>query len=140
VLVNPFRTTLVRLALSQGWLVQRIYESQCGPACRPLSAAGIQTWRGPLQQPGFLQVVGYELAGHGIPSMTLAQLRGLHGVGVPKLVVYGRADPQMSPADAAMTAARIGARAPVEVPGRHLTMVSSPWQVAAAVNSVPAVR
>ena len=34
-LINPFRTTILRLALSSGWLIRRIYASQCGPACAP---------------------------------------------------------------------------------------------------------
>jgi pimeloyl-ACP methyl ester carboxylesterase len=135
VLINPYRTTLVRLAHSQGWLIQKIYQSQCGPMCRPLSAAGIETWRRPLQQPGFLQVMGYELAGHGIPSMSAAQLRELRGIPVPKLVVHGRDDPQMGAGDAASAAASIGAPPPVAIPGRHLTMISSPRQLAAAINA-----
>ena len=73
---------------------------------------------------------------HGIPSMTGAQLRALRGVAVPKLVVYGRDDPQMSPADAASTAASIGAPRPVAVPGAHPTVVSSPRRVAAEVDTL----
>lgn len=134
-LINPYRTTLVRLALSQGWLIERIYASQCGPTCRPLSAAGVETWRRPLQQPGFLQVVAYEL-GHGIPSMSDRQLRELRATAVPKLVVHGRDDPQMDAAQAAAAAARIGAPPPVAIPGRHLTMISSPRQLASAINAL----
>jgi pimeloyl-ACP methyl ester carboxylesterase len=133
-LINPFRTTLVRLALSSGSLINRIYQSQCGPACPPLSAAGVRTWQQPLQQPGFLDVVGYNLR-HGIPSMTGAQLRALRAIHIAELVIYGRNDPQIGPADAAATAARIGAPAPVAIPGRHLTMISSPRQLAAALSA-----
>lgn len=138
-LINPYRTTLVRLAVRSDWLVRRIYQSQCGPACPPLSATGVQTWRLPLQQPGFLQVVAYNLR-HGIPSMSAAQLRQLRAAPVPKLVIYGRDDPQLSPSDAAATAARIGAPAPVAIPGRHLTMISSPRQLAAAINAFIGLR
>jgi pimeloyl-ACP methyl ester carboxylesterase len=46
----------------------------------------------------------------------------------------GADDPQMSAADAAATARRIGAPAPATAPGRHLTMISSPSQVAAALR------
>jgi pimeloyl-ACP methyl ester carboxylesterase len=134
-LINPYRTTLVRLALSQGWLIQRIYASQCGPTCGPLSAAGVETWRRPLQQPGFLQVVAYDLE-HGIPSMSDQQLRELRATAVPKLVVYGHDDPQMDAAQAAAAAARIGAPPPVGIPGRHLTMVSSPRQLASTINAL----
>jgi pimeloyl-ACP methyl ester carboxylesterase len=134
-LINPYRTTLARLALSQGWLIQGIYASQCGPNCRPLSAAGVEAWRRPLQQPGFLQVVAYEL-GHGIPSMSDQQLRELRATAVPKLVVYGRDDPQMNAAQADAAVARIGALPPVAIPGGHLTMISSPRQLASAINAL----
>jgi hypothetical protein len=42
----------------------------------------------------------------------------------------------MSHSDAALTARRIGSPPPVYVPGRHLTMIASPRQVAAAIDSL----
>jgi pimeloyl-ACP methyl ester carboxylesterase len=136
-LIDPYRTSLLRLALSQDWLIRKIYDAQCGPRCPSLSAAGVETWRLPLQQPGFTGEVTYTLR-HGIPSMTSAEFAALRALPVPKLVVYGADDPQMSPADAAATAGRIGAPSPVTIPGRHLTMISSPGQLAAAVGKVGA--
>jgi pimeloyl-ACP methyl ester carboxylesterase len=136
-LVNPYRTTVLRLALGSGWLIRQLYDAQCGPGCPPLSAAGVETWRLPLQQPGFESAMTYSLR-HGIPSMTSAQFSALRAVAVPKRVVYGNRDPQMSASDADATAARIGAPPPVVVPGRHLTMISSPRQVAAAVRALVA--
>jgi pimeloyl-ACP methyl ester carboxylesterase len=136
-LTDPYRTSLLRLALSQDWLIRRLYSAQCGPLCPSLSAAGVETWRLPLQQPGFAGEVTYTLR-HGIPSMTSAEFAALHDLPVPKLVVYGAGDPQMSPSDATTTADRIGAPPPVTVPGRHLTMISSPSQLAAALRAVGA--
>jgi pimeloyl-ACP methyl ester carboxylesterase len=136
-LIDPYRTSLLRLVLSQDWLVRQLYNAQCGPLCPPLSAAGVQTWRLPLQQPGFAGAMTYTLR-HGIPSMTSAQFAALRALPVPKLVVYGANDPQMSAPDEATTAGRIGAPPPVSVPGRHLTMISSPRQVAAALRAVAA--
>ncbi|MGD0698450.1 MAG: alpha/beta hydrolase [Trebonia sp.] len=133
-LVDPYRTTILRLALSQDSLIRRLYSSQCGPACPPLSAAGVETWRLPLQQPGFESQLTYTLR-HGIPAMTAAQFSELRAVSVPKRVIFGIDDPQMSHADADTTAKLIGAPPPVYVPGRHLTMISSPRQVAAAVQA-----
>jgi pimeloyl-ACP methyl ester carboxylesterase len=133
-LVNPYRTTLLRLALGQDWLIKDLYNSQCGPTCPPLSPAGVETWRLPLQQPGFGSAVAYALQ-HGIPAMTSAQFSELRATPVPKRVIFGVDDPQMSHADAEATANRIGAPSPVYVPGRHLTMISSPRQVAAAVQA-----
>ena len=133
--VDPYRTSLLRLALDQDWLIKRLYSAQCGPLCPPLNAAGVETWRLPLQQPGFSGELTYALR-HGIPSLTKAQFAALHALSVPKLVVYGADDPQMSASDEATTAKRIGAPTPLAVPGRHLTMISSPQQVAAALSTV----
>lgn len=133
-LINPYRTTLVRIALSSSWLIRQIYQSQCGPGCRPLSAAGVQAWRRPLEQPGFLDVVAYN-ARHGIPSMSDAQLRALGAAAIPKAVIYGMNDPQLGSSDARATAIRIDALPPVAIPGRHLTMISSPHQLARAIDA-----
>jgi pimeloyl-ACP methyl ester carboxylesterase len=132
VLINPYRTTLLRVALSQDWLIKDLYNSQCGPTCPPLTPAGVETWRLPLQQPGFGSEVAYTLR-HGIPAMTSAQFSRLRATPIAKQVILGIDDPQMSHADADGTANRIGAPTPTYVPGRHLTMISSPQQVAAAL-------
>jgi pimeloyl-ACP methyl ester carboxylesterase len=133
--IGPYRTTLFRLGLSLDWLVRRIYDSQCGPLCRPLSAAGVEVWRRPLQQPGAEDALWSTLR-TGIPSLTGAQLSRLRRSPVPKSVVFGADDPQYSQGTAAQVAARIGAPRPVIVPGRHLTMISSPRQVAAAIRAL----
>ena len=133
-LIDPYRTTMLRLALSSSWLIRELYSSQCGPACPRLSAAGVQTWRRPLEQPGFESAVTYSLR-HGIPSMTSAELAQLRAAALPKRVIVGADDPQLTPAAAAQAASRIGAPAPIVVPGRHLTMISSPQQVAAAIGA-----
>ncbi len=132
-LINPYRTTMLRLALSSSWLIRELYTSQCGRACPRLSAAGVQTWRGPLEQPGFESAITYSLR-HGIPSMTSAQLAQLRAAALPKRVIVGANDPQLTLTAAAQAASRVGAPPPIVVPGRHLTMVSSPQQVAAAIG------
>jgi pimeloyl-ACP methyl ester carboxylesterase len=133
--INPYKTSILRLALSQDWLIRNIYNSTCGPACPQLSEAGVNTWRWPLEQPGFQAEITYSMR-HGITAMTPAQFAALKAAHVPGLVVVGVGDPEMSHADAALTAQRIGAPPPVYVPGRHLTMIASPRQVAAAIDSL----
>jgi pimeloyl-ACP methyl ester carboxylesterase len=133
--INPYKTSVLRLALSQDWLIKKIYAANCGPTCPRLDEAGVDTWRWPLEQPGFQAEVSYTLR-HGITAMTAAQFAALKAAGLPKLVVAGASDPQIPHSDAALTARRIGAPAPVYVPGRHLTMISSPRQVAAAIDSL----
>jgi pimeloyl-ACP methyl ester carboxylesterase len=133
--INPYKTSLLRLSLSQDWLIRNIYGSQCGPGCPPLDQAGVNIWRWPLEQPGF-QTEITEALRSGITAMTPAQFAALKATSVPKLVVFGIDDPQMSHSDAALTARRIGSPPPDYVPGRHLTMIASPRQVAAAIDSL----
>ena len=135
--INPFRTTAVRLALSSDGLIRRVYTAQCGPACPQLTAAGVDTWRWPLEQPGFSQLIAYSLS-HGITAMTSGQLAALRADPVPKLVIAGVDDQQMSRSDMDATARNIGAPPPVFVPGRHLTMIASPRQVAVAISALAA--
>jgi pimeloyl-ACP methyl ester carboxylesterase len=135
-MINPFRTTVVRLALSSGSLIRAVYNSQCGPACPRLTEQGVNTWRWPLEQPGFSAEIAYTMS-HGIPSMTSAEFGALKATRVPKLVIVGASDPQMSRSDADLTARRIGAPSPVYVPGRHLTMIASPRQLAAVIAAFP---
>jgi pimeloyl-ACP methyl ester carboxylesterase len=134
-MIDPYRTTLFRLGLSSDWVVRGIYSSQCGPRCAPLSPAGVETWRRPFQQPGAEDALWSVLA-TGIPSLTGSQLNALRADPVAKGVVFGADDPQYSRAAPAQVAARIGAPAPTIVPGRHLTMISSPAQVAAAIRAL----
>jgi pimeloyl-ACP methyl ester carboxylesterase len=132
-IINPYKTSILRLALSQDWLIENVYNSECGPTCPQLDEAGVDTWRWPLEQPGFQAEITYAMR-HGITAMTPAQFAALKAADVPKLVIAGISDPQMSHSDEALTARKIGAPPPVFVPGRHLTMIASPGQVAAAID------
>jgi pimeloyl-ACP methyl ester carboxylesterase len=133
--IDPYRTTVFRLGLSSDWVIRSIYSSQCGPACPRLSQAGVETWRRPLQQPG-AETALWSMLQTGIPSLTEAQLGRLRASPLPKSVVFGADDPQYSKAAPAQVAARIGAPPPTIVPGRHLTMISSARQVAAAIRAL----
>jgi pimeloyl-ACP methyl ester carboxylesterase len=133
-MINPFRTTLLRLALSSDSLIREVYSSQCGPGCPQLSHQGANIWRWPLEQPGFSTEITYTLS-HGITSMSSAEFAALRAAPVPKMVVAGARDSQMPRGDADATARRIGAPAPVYVPGRHLTMIASPRALAAVIGA-----
>ena len=39
-LINPYRTSIVRLGTGSGGLVKRIYQSQCGPARAAVTRRG----------------------------------------------------------------------------------------------------
>ena len=136
--IDPYRTSLVRLALRSDRLVTRLYASQCGPTCAPLDAAGVDLWRRPLQQRGTEQALLANASRGVIPAMTSEQLEALRRSSTSRLVVWGRddVDGAYTPDSPASTATAIGAGDPVFVPGRHLTMISSPDAVAAAVRQL----
>jgi pimeloyl-ACP methyl ester carboxylesterase len=138
-LVNPYRTTLLRLVLRSDTAIRLIYGITCGPQCPALDASGVQQWRLPFQvataEPAMWQVVGT-----GIPSLSTTQLARLATLTtIPKAVVFGADDPEYSPGAAASTATLIGAPAPTLIPSaRHLTLVSSPAAVSAAIDALAA--
>lgn len=133
--IDPYRTTLFRLGLRSDWVVRALYDTQCGPTCPRLTAAGVQVWRRPLQQPGAEGAL-WSVLRTGIPSMSGVQLDALRASALPKSVVFGADDPQYARSTPSAVAARIGGPLPTLVPGRHLTMISAPRQVAAAVRAL----
>ena len=76
--IDPYRTTLFRLGLRSDWVVRALYDSQCGPTCPRLTAAGVEVWRRPLQQPGNEGAL-WSILRTGIPSLTGVQLDALRG-------------------------------------------------------------
>lgn len=137
-LVNPYRTTLLRLAVRSDRLIRTIYDAQCGPACPRLDRAGVEQWRRPLQVPGAEHAL-WEMKGLvGLPAARVALLGRMR---IPKAVIYGANDDVFSRSSPYTTARRIGAPAPTIIPGaRHLSMISSPAQVAAAIEAMPGMR
>lgn len=138
-LPQPYRTTLLRLVLRSDDAIRMIYTAACGPRCPQLTEAGIDQWRRPFQVAG-AEPAAFAVLDTGIPSLPVASLERLAGLTqVPKAVVYGADDPEYAPGSAAQTAARIGAPAPTLIPdARHLTLISDPAAVAAAVERLAA--
>jgi pimeloyl-ACP methyl ester carboxylesterase len=138
-IIQPFRTTLLRLVLRSDTAIRLIYTVTCGPQCPVLTAAGVEQWRRPFQVPGAEPSL-WQVVSAGIPSLPTGQLAELARMPqLPKSVVFGANDPEYSPGAAAGTASLIGAPAPTLIPtARHLTQVSSPAAVAAAVESLVA--
>lgn len=138
VLVDPYRSALFRIGVRSDWFIRTVYRRQCGPSCPPLDAAGIQQWRLPLQQPGAMDAL-WSLAqagGLGLPESELARLKPMT---MPKTVVFGADDTVFGKDAPQQTAARIGAPAPTIIAGaRHLTLISDPAAVAAAIEATAA--
>ncbi|MBO2453088.1 alpha/beta hydrolase [Actinomadura barringtoniae] len=132
---NPYRTTLLRLAVRSDWVIRQIYGSQCGPACPRLDRAGVRQWRRPLQVAGAEDALW---SMKGIVGLPAARLAALTRVKVPKKVIFGTDDDVFSRSSPYDTAKLIGAPAPTLIPGaRHLSFVSHPGQVAAAIMRNP---
>ncbi len=138
-IIQPFRTTLLRLVLRSDTAIKSIYAETCGPQCPVLNAAGVELWRRPFQTPGAEPAL-WQVVAAGIPSLPTGQLGELARMpDLPKSVVFGADDPEYAPGAAAGTASLIGAPAPTLIPtARHLTPISSPAAVAAAVERLAA--
>ncbi|MFI1068509.1 alpha/beta fold hydrolase [Streptomyces puniciscabiei] len=138
VLIDPYRTSLLRLGLGIDAVIRGIYDAQCGPACPRLDAAGLDQWRRPLRVPGAESALWSMLAA-GVPGLPADRVARLAGVRLPKSVVFGAEDDVFTRRTPQETARRIGAPPPTLIPGaRHLTMISSPQAVARAVDRLTA--
>jgi pimeloyl-ACP methyl ester carboxylesterase len=137
-LPQPYRTTLLRLVLRSDDAIRMIYAATCGPRCPALTEAGVDQWRRPFQVAG-AEPAAFAVLSSGIPALPVASLEQLARLPMPKSVVYGADDPEYAPGSAAQTAARIGAPAPTLIPNaRHLTLISDPAIVAAAIERLAA--
>ncbi|MFA1546723.1 alpha/beta fold hydrolase [Actinomadura chokoriensis] len=134
VLIDPYRTTLLRLAVRSDWVIRRIYGAQCGPACPRLDDAGVDQWRRPLQVAGAEHALWSMKGVVGLPAARVAELAR---VAVPKKVVFGSEDEVFSRSSPYDTAKAIGAPAPTIIPGaRHLALISHSGQVADAITTL----
>jgi pimeloyl-ACP methyl ester carboxylesterase len=137
-LVDPYRTTLLRLALYNRWLIPAVYARQCGPSCPPLTRAGLNTWRRPFEVAGAESAL-WAMVRQGVPGLPVPRLEQLRGLPVPKAVVFGADDEVFTVDSPTETAARIGAPPPqVIAGGRHLTLISHPQVVATAIDELGA--
>lgn len=134
--LNPYRTTLMRLAIRSDSVIRAIYGATCGPTCPELDAAGLDQWRRPLQVPGAEESL-WSMVDLGVAGLPPGRLAELATMPLPKAVVFGGADSAYDPNSPESTAARIGAPAPTIIPGAaHLTSVNSPQAVAEAVAAL----
>lgn len=126
--VDPYATALIRLATRHPSLAARAYRGACTSAC-PLFDA--DAWLRPFRVRGAEQALKQVLA-QPLIGMTYAEEEQ---IAVPAAVVYGTADPEMTAAQAAATAARLHTATVVALPGApHLGMLAQPAATAAALN------
>ncbi|MFF8945998.1 alpha/beta fold hydrolase [Streptomyces sp. NPDC014864] len=137
-LIEPYRTSLLRLGLGTDAVIRKVYDTQCGPAGPRRDAAGLDQWRRPLRVPGAKRAL-WDMLAAGVPGLPANRVARLAGVRLPKSVVFGAQDTVLSRQTPQETARRIGAPPPTLIPGaRHLTMISNPEAVATAVDTLTA--
>jgi pimeloyl-ACP methyl ester carboxylesterase len=133
-IMDPYRTSLLRLVLGSDGLIRKLYGDSCAPGCPPLDKAGVDKWVRPFRQPGAEKAI-WSITAVGIPAVPADRLAKLHDLPVPKSVVFGSLD--TNGGSATETATRIGAPAPTLIAGaKHLTMISSPDAVAHAIDAL----
>jgi pimeloyl-ACP methyl ester carboxylesterase len=135
-LLDPYRTSALRLALRSDWLVRTAYAAICGPRCKRLDHAGVDQWRRPFMVEGAEKAL-WQMLRNGVVGQPTARVAALHGLAMPKAVIFGANDPIFSKQSPYETATRIGAPAPTLIPNaRHLAVISDPVPVAAALDSL----
>lgn len=138
ILINPFKTSILRIGLSFDSLIRSFYDSQCGPGCPALDHAGVDVWRRPFQVAGAEDAL-WSMLSEGVPGLPAAQVAKLRSLNLPKSVVFGGGDDVFGPQTPPQTAERVGAPPPTIIPGaKHLTMISNPDEVAAAIRALAA--
>jgi pimeloyl-ACP methyl ester carboxylesterase len=92
VLIDPFKTSILRIGLSFDSLIRSFYNSQCGPGCPALDHAGVDVWRRPFQVSGAEDALWSMLDGGvpGLPASRVADLRSVKSAQVRRFRRRGR--------------------------------------------------
>ncbi|MBB6567389.1 alpha/beta hydrolase [Kribbella sandramycini] len=134
-IVEPYRTTALRLVLGSDSLIRRIYDDACARKCAQLTHDEVRQWTRPYRIPGAEQALWQMFNGTGIPAVSPDRLATLKTLPLETSVVFGALDNQGGSAE--QTATRIGAPAPTIIPDAgHLTLISHPAEVAAAIDAL----
>ncbi|GAB3931990.1 hypothetical protein GCM10029976_037250 [Kribbella albertanoniae] len=133
-IVDPYRTSALRLVLGSDSLIRNIYNDACAAQCAPLTHDEIQVWTRPFRQAGAEKAL-WQMVGRDFPSVQPDRLALLKHSPVAKAVLFGALDNQGGSAE--QTATRVGAPPPTILPNQgHLTLISAPVEVAAAINEL----
>ena len=137
-LVDPYRTSLIRLALGSDLVVEQVLDEAYGSHRPRIDARERDRWRRPFRVEGTERALGI-MAGRTIPGLELAQIRE---ISVPATLIWGQQDSSVPLASGRITAAVLHAEVTV-IPGAgHLSMLTDPGPFARAVlrfvRSLPA--
>ena len=126
---SPFFTTAYRVLPNVDWVVRKLLKNAYGPTHPPLDAAQINLWTDQFRaKDGRKGLQG--IAEHGIPGFTSAQLRATH---LRALVIWGSNDNVDALSAGRQTAHDLQAAFVVVPNAGHLSMITDPQRVAAAI-------
>jgi pimeloyl-ACP methyl ester carboxylesterase len=121
-LVYPYYTALYRLVSSSDWVVGRVLRNAWGPNPPGFSHATLAQFERPFRVEG-TDAGLKQLAGGGIPGLTLSQLARLR---VPRAVIWGADDSVDSVGSGRATAAALHTRLQTIPSAGHLSMLAQP--------------
>ncbi|MFI5729100.1 alpha/beta fold hydrolase [Kribbella sp. NPDC051587] len=134
--VDPYRTSALRLVLGSDSLIRSVYNDACADKCAPLTHDEVQVWTRPFRVPGAEKAL-WQMIGPNFPAVQPDRLARLKNLPIAKAVLFGALDNQGGSAE--QTATRVGAPPPTILPGQgHLTLISAPVEVAKAINELAA--
>jgi pimeloyl-ACP methyl ester carboxylesterase len=127
---TPLITSALRLSRRWDWPVRKLLANAYGPTHPPLDHALVEQWTDQFRADGAEHAV-IELARHGIPGFTRAQLRNVR---VEATVVWGDKDSVDSVTSGQHTAADLRARFVLLRGAGHLPILTNPSAVARAIS------
>ena len=133
-LVYPYYPALFRLLSGSDWVVSRVLRNAWGPNPPPFRHDLLTEFERPFRVAGTAAALK-ELAGGGIPGVTLTALRRL---AVPRAVVWGAEDNVDSLASGRATAQALHVPLELIPHAGHLSMLANPAGVAAAIERATA--
>ena len=132
--VNPYYTTIFRLATHSDWLVRQVLDQAYGPDRPPITDARVDAFERPFRVRG-TEKGFHDLFRGGVQGLTLADLRRLR---VPRIVVWGQHDTVDDIKAGRTSAQALGVKLTVIPRAGHLSMLGEPAAVANAIGSFAA--
>jgi pimeloyl-ACP methyl ester carboxylesterase len=131
-LLNPYYTSIFRMATGADWLVGRVVRGALGPHAHSPSHEQLGLWERQFRVRGTADAFRHLFAGGG-SGVSSAEL---HRVRVPSAVVWGEHDTVDAVDAGRRTARALGAPFTIIRGAGHLSMLSRPGAVAAAIERV----
>ena len=129
-LINPYYTSVFRIATGWDWFVRRALRGAYGPDHAPFDSDVLQQWERPFRVRGTREAFK-KLLSYGIQGFRLDDLRAVH---VPRIVVWGANDAVDSVAAGRHTATALHAPFVLVPAAGHLSMLTNPTPIVAAIN------